>query len=103
MLQIFFIFTIFLTVWCHDSTLLTQCPRGYYQSPSSVTVTRMGDCKPCPRGRYGATEGLINSGCTAGCPVGKYNDKVAAESPDDCKFVRIFVLMICMLVKYCLL
>lgn len=86
-LLILYVCTIIAMVQGHESDIIDKCPRGTYRKPTTTTdVTRIGDCKPCPRGRYGSTEGLLNSACTAGCPLGKFNDMPGAVSADDCKF-----------------
>ena len=57
------------------------CPRGKYRSQG----LRRAECVWCPRGVYGATEGLTDATCTAPCPVGRYNDQLGAKSDDDCR------------------
>lgn len=54
-----------------------NCTRGYWGDQSQ--------CYPCPRGRYGMTDGLVTKLCTAACPLGKYNNVLGGISEDDCK------------------
>ncbi len=54
-----------------------NCTRGNYN--------KNGACTPCPRGRYGSTDGLTSPLCTAACPIGKYNDMLGAKTDDDCR------------------
>ena len=79
--------TLFVESRHTDTLAMTECPRGYYQKSTLISVTRQSDCLLCPRGRYGSTHGLTTSACTAGCPLGKYNDALGGTSADDCKFV----------------
>ena len=58
------------------------CPRGKFR-PSGLHDV---ECELCPRGKYGITEGLTTSSCTAGCPAGRYYDLRGAKSEDDCFF-----------------
>lgn len=69
----------------------TRCPIGKYRvdSGSNLASTprkgvRVDGCIPCPRGRYGATEGLTSSSCTGQCPKGRYNDKLGLTAEADC-------------------
>lgn len=54
-------------------------------NPLTMKSQREDGCKPCPRGRYGDTIGLISYRCTAMCPAGKYGDLQGATSIKDCK------------------
>ena len=63
---------------------ISPCPRGMYRATGAGY--RQGECLWCPRGRYGSSQGLTSSACTAKCPTGRYNDRLGARTVDDCKF-----------------
>lgn len=69
----------------------TSCPVGKYRlnSGSNLASTnrrgvRRDGCIPCPRGTYGATEGLTSSTCSGSCPKGRYSDRLGLTTEDDC-------------------
>jgi hypothetical protein len=68
------------------TTLELVCPRGYYHdTQNNPKLLSLQECRPCPRGRYGDTIGLVSSACTATCPRGRYGEKLAAMTVDDCR------------------
>ena len=71
--------------WIDKEQINLNCPRGYYQdtSANSQLLTRQ-ECQPCPRGTYAPTSGSVNQ-CPYVCPSGRYNDKFAAVTIDDCR------------------
>ena len=56
------------------------CPPGYYCPKNSSNPTAF----PCPAGRYGASEGLVDASCTAETPLGHYS-LAGAVGPTKCK------------------
>lgn len=50
-----------------------------------ITGQRQDGCEACPRGKYGAQEGLTSPLCTAPCPAGKYSDILGITGPMECK------------------
>mmetsp|Transcript_17325 Transcript_17325/g.35708 ORF Transcript_17325/g.35708 Transcript_17325/m.35708 type:complete len:287 (-) Transcript_17325:44-904(-) len=68
-----------------------SCPLGYYREYGTSSLTRpVGQrhdgCEPCPRGRYGSTNDLTTSFCSAPCPKGRYRDTTGGTGLDDCFF-----------------
>lgn len=69
----------------------TSCPAGKYRPGGSSNLIRKtgqreDGCVYCPRGRYGATEGLELSTCTGPCPLGKYGAGLGLKSAEECIF-----------------
>jgi hypothetical protein len=50
------------------------CPIGTYGNNMQCTF--------CPRGRFGATPGLLDYACTANCPKGKYAPYLGTSKPE---------------------
>ena len=84
--------------WRTSETLTTYngivpqvtCPMGTYRPQGStklvmITGQREDGCVPCPRGRYGQTEGLESASCTGPCPVGRFSEQLGLISKDDCE------------------
>jgi hypothetical protein len=61
-----------------------DCPAGRYLDATGEDD--IWDCKPCPMGKYGATDGLQTSACTANCAIGRYRDKTGGILPQDCTY-----------------
>ena len=67
-----------------------SCPLGTYR-PSGSTNLRMvsgqrdDGCWSCPRGKYGSTTGLTNSGCTGQCPKGTWSSNVGLTDISQCE------------------
>jgi len=66
-----------------------SCPVGFYRPPGGtdlapVSGVRRDGCEPCPRGRYGSTEGLTTSSCTGPCPTGRYSARLGITSITEC-------------------
>ena len=62
-----------------STTEKTICSRGYWGEDGYAP------CSPCPKGRYGLVSGMTSSLCSAACPAGKWSNKWAAVSEDDCR------------------
>lgn len=69
----------------------TSCPLGFFR-PShypqfKISSPRADGCRPCLRGHYANTTGVIGKplgpGCTA-CPAGKYGDRTGLKSVLEC-------------------
>lgn len=70
---------------------VVTCPKGKYRITSNSQLSResgqrIDGCMFCPRGRYGDTEGITRSSCTADCPRGRYRDQVGGTSYHDCLY-----------------
>ena len=62
-----------------STTEKTICGRGYWGTNGYAP------CSPCPKGRYGLISGMTSSTCSAACPDGKWSDRWAAISEDECR------------------
>ena len=67
-----------------DDSIYENCPKGTYRETQYTK-----ECKLCPKGYYGNTEGLTTPTCTAPCPIGRYSDRFGLKYVDDCKLVSI--------------
>ena len=68
----------------------TTCPVGKYRVSSGSNLysnkgLRVDGCIPCPRGKYGSTEGLTSSACSGTCPKGRYSDRIGITTAEECQ------------------
>ena len=66
-----------------------SCPVGTYRLPGGndlvpISGVRQDGCVSCPKGTFGAVEGLTSRDCSGSCPPGSYSSRTGLTSADQC-------------------